>query len=535
MFHNTPTLTRLALRRERTMSTVWVLMLASVLAMIYITFGSAMADEASRTQLAGMMGNPAMVAMCGPVYGQDNFTIGAMYTVMMLLFTAIAVAVANIIFVVRHTRADEEKGRYEVVRSLPVGRLSNLHAAMISAVLVNIVMGLVVALALFLIGRGESSITLNGALLWGTILMAIGLVFASIAALFAQLSSSSRGAKGYSFTALAVSYLLRGAGDAGGIEWLSRISPMGLILRAQPFIENHWWPVPILLLTAVGIAGIAYRLNLRRDIDQGLLPDKSGKPYGGKLLTHHIGLALKLLLPLLIIGIVTMSLTAASYGSIIGDIDGFIKSNAFYKQLLLHVDGFTMPQLFAGMITMQMSIFSLIFLLLYINKAKGEEKEHRSELILSAPIKRASYLNGYAVISFIASIVLQLVTAFSLYVVASQLLNSPADLPLRGLIEANLAYLPAQWAFLGLALFLIGVAPKLTGLIWAAFGVSFFGAMFGNMQGLTWLGNLSPHGMLPQLPMETINWTTVIVMLAVALSLTTLGFIGYRRRDIGVV
>ncbi len=43
----------------------------------------------------------------------------------MLLLTAMAVGIMSILLVTRHTRADEEDGRIEMIRSLPAGRLAN--------------------------------------------------------------------------------------------------------------------------------------------------------------------------------------------------------------------------------------------------------------------------------------------------------------------------------------------------------------------------------------------------------------------------
>lgn len=92
------------------------------------------------------MSNPAMIAMLGPAYGLDNYTNGAMFSQMMLLFTIIAVAIMNIFLVTKYTRKEEEEGRSEVIRSLPVGRLSNLSAVMLAGLLINTVIALVVGL-----------------------------------------------------------------------------------------------------------------------------------------------------------------------------------------------------------------------------------------------------------------------------------------------------------------------------------------------------------------------------------------------------
>ena len=136
LFENTGKFVRFKLRRERIISTIWIV---SLVLFSYVLAAGVpeMFDADARQALVEMLKNPAMVAMMGPIYGADNFTTGAMYSVLMFIWVAMTVAAMNIFLVVRHTRADEEAGRTEVVRSLPTGRLAILNATMITALIVN--------------------------------------------------------------------------------------------------------------------------------------------------------------------------------------------------------------------------------------------------------------------------------------------------------------------------------------------------------------------------------------------------------------
>lgn len=526
-FFNTLILTKLILRRERLNSTLWILITAGFVGFLALGMAEAI-DEASILEMVVIMENPAMVAMIGPIIG---LSYGAFFTTMMLVFTALAVVTMNIMFVVRHTRADEERGRYEVVRSLPTGRLANINATMAAAVLINFALATITGLLLFALGDG--SMCLNGSLLFGAALGSAGLVFAAITAVFAQLSSNSRGAMGYSFMAMGVFYMMRAVGDVSA-EALSLASPLGLIIRAQAYAGNYWWPILILLIATIPIAALAYRLNFTRDIDQGLLPDKLGRAHGGKLLRTPFGLALKLLKISLIVGTVTIFLIGASYGTIMSDIDGFIEANEFYQQLIMAVEGFSMPLLFAGMINFIGSMMALIPALLYMLKARGEEKDIRAELVLATPVHRWKYLGSFAIIAFAASIVLQTLTAVGLWASAISVLPDPAEFPLGSVLLGNLLYLPAQWVMLGITILLIGVLPKATSFIWGAYGFVFLMGMFGRMDIFpAWTQNISPFGYIPQYPMEDITVLPLIVLTVIAAGLTAIGFVGFARRDIG--
>jgi ABC-2 type transport system permease protein len=533
-FDNTMLLTRFILRRERINSTVWILVTALFKAFVVFIFENGIAsDEASRMEMASVIENPAMVAMIGPAYGIENYTMGAMYTNMMLVFTALAVIVMNILFIVRHTRADEEKGRYEVVRSLPTGRMANLNAAMIAAVIINALMAIAVGLALFI--AGDESMCFGGSMLWGALLGVIGLLFAAVAALFSQASSSSRGAIGYSMIIMGIFYMMRAVGDIS-METLSLISPVGLISRAQAYVENYWFPVPVILMISAVIAALAYKLNGKRDIDQGLLPDKKGKAAAGKLLRTPFGLSLKLSKTPLIVGIAVIFLIGASYGSIMGDIEGFIETNEMYRQLMLLDEDFPMLLSFLGMINFIASLMALVPMLLYVLKAKSEEKEIRSELILATPVSRTKYLGGYVIIAFASSVILQLSTAIGLWLSGTAVLDNPADMPLGDLLAANLVYLPALWVIIGIAVFLIGFAPKASGFIWAVYGAVFFIGFIGRTPAFPdWFPKLTPYGYIPQLPMEEANFLALGILTAIAAALTTAGFFFYNKRDINAI
>jgi len=544
------------LRRELIVSSLWIVSLA----LVVVGLGAAMQDvidAEGRKALLGMLENPALVSMMGPAYVLANDTFGALYTTLMMLFTALTVGIMNIFLVVRLTRADEEKGRYEVVRSLPAGRLANLNSTMITAVIVNVILSLIVGLGMFAVG--DEYMGFNGSMLWGASLGATGLVFAAIAALFSQLSSNSRGAKGYSFAALGFFYLLRAPGDMNAdMEILSLISPLGLVLRTQSYAGDYWWPIWVIVGSAAVIFAIAYRLNISRDIDQGIIPARPGRAEGSALTRSPSGLAFKLLKTSLIVWILFMFMLGAAYGTVLGEVDEFIATNDVWQQLMLGpsgvqfaleanlsqeqiVDllraavaeaGYTLPGLFMSAVTNIMGIFAIVPLLLFILKARAEEKDTRAELVLATPVSRYKYLAGYAVIAFASAIMIQLVMALGLYAVGVSVLPNPEDLPLSYMLESNLVYIPAQWVMVGAAILLIGLLPKATGAIWGYFTFTFLVMFLGRMELFPeWMQNLTPFGLVPQLPVEEINFLTLTVLTVIAAGLTAAGFVFYRRRD----
>lgn len=154
LFSGSGKLTRFILRRDRMSILLWLMGIIGFTLLLVPILNNLYSTDEELAVIAQTMQNPAMVALIGPVYGVDNYTNGAMYANMMVLITAIIVAVMNIFLVTRHTRQDEELGRMEVVRSLPVGRLSKLTATLLTAVLINAVLMLAIGFGITAFGAG---------------------------------------------------------------------------------------------------------------------------------------------------------------------------------------------------------------------------------------------------------------------------------------------------------------------------------------------------------------------------------------------
>ena len=559
-FFNTAKLTKFALKRERVTSTVWIVLFGLIV--IGLVPGMYLAiDAESREALLPILEMPAMIGMMGPAYAVGHYGFGPLYTTMMLLFTAFAAAIMNIFLIARHTRADEEKGRFEVLRSLPVGSVSSLGAAMITAVIVNAVLAIVIALGMYSVR--VSGMCFAGSLLWGVSLASVGLVFAAITALFCQLSPSSRGAIGYTFALLGLFYLLRAPGDLNpDLEILSLISPLGLVLRTEAYMSNNWWPIFVLLATACAITALALRFNLKRDIEQGLIPAKPGPASGGLLMKGDLGLTFRLLRPGMIAWIVGMFLLSASYATVLDGIDDFIAGNEMYQMLILgpagipldvleamppeervemmrtlvEMAGYTITELFASMPNSMMGMITIVPIVLIILKAKSEEEAARSELILATPVSRKWHLLWYTGFAFDMAFVLQLVLAIGFFVVGQGVIYDPAELTLGFLLRANLVYVPALWVMIGLTVFIYGIRPKLTGIIWGYFAYTFIVVFFGRMGVFPeFMPYLTPIGFVPDLPVDDITALPLIIMAALGIALSALGIFFYDRRDINVV
>ena len=272
-FAGTAALVRLALRRDRIILVVFVVLLVVLVAASADATVKLYPDSASRISAAtAINGATSTLAMFGPIH--DVTSIGALSTFKMGIMGAIAVAVLALLLVVRHTRSEEETGRLELLGATVVGRRAPLTAALLVAGGASLVSGVGTALGLMAAGLPST-----GSVIMGSGYACLGIAFSAVAGFTAQLTRSSRTAAGLASAVLGASYLLRAIGDAAagdGFGWMSWPSPVGWWQQARPFAGDRWWVLTLLLGLAIVVTAAAYVLGARRDFGAGLLPDRPG-------------------------------------------------------------------------------------------------------------------------------------------------------------------------------------------------------------------------------------------------------------------
>lgn len=528
MFKNTGSLSRLLLRRDRIRIPVWLLALAALTFVVALAFTDLYETDQDRQGIAETMENPAMTAMVGKGYGLDNYTNGAMMAHQMLLFTALAVAIMSILLVARHTRADEEEGRIELIRSLPTGRLSNLHATVIVVCGVNVFLALIVGFGLYALGI--DSMGLEGSLLYGVALGAVGIFFTAVTAVFCQLSENSRGAIGLSFAILGISYLIRAVGDVGdGV--LSWFSPLGWVLGAEVYVNNYWWPIAVTVGASFVLVSLAFYLNAIRDLESGFLPARPGRKHASPLLQGPIGLFLRIQLTGLIAWAIGMYILGVSYGSILGDLESFLEDVDMMQELINPVEGFSLTDQFIPILMTIMAMISTVPALMAMLKLVGEEKKGRTEHILSRAISRTRLMASSLILSIVTSFVMLSLTGIGLWSAGTAVMDD--GIAFGKIYSAAMVYLPALWVMIGITVLLIGLVPRFSGFIWAYLLYSFIVVYLGGLLKFPdWMAKLSPYGHIPQLPVEDMDYIKASVLIIIAAALAVLGFIGYNKRDI---
>jgi ABC-2 type transport system permease protein len=524
-FTGTRALTRLALRLDRVRLTVWVLVIALTPAATAAQYTKLYPTEESLQQVKGVIDNPSLVALNGPLFG---VSIGGLTAWKIGVTEFILIALMNLLTIVRHTRTEEETGRSELIAAGVVGRYALVTAALVTTTLANIAIVLVTTLGLI-----GTKLPVGGAFALALSIGVTGVLFAAVAAVAAQLTESARAAIGISAAVLGVAYLLRALGDTGP-TWVSWLSPIGWAMRIEPFAANRWWVLALIVALLAVFIGAAYGLAGRRDLGAGLLPQRPGPAQAAPGLRSTFALAWRLHRGILTGWVVAMLLSGAVLGGAAAGIGKAHLTNQKMIDLLDRLGGhkglvdaylaavFGIVGLVAAAYTVQATL-----------RLRGEETSGRVEPLLATPTGRIRWAASHLVFAFLGTALLLVAAGLGGGLAyGSQVHDVGGQVP--RLLGASLVQLPAAWVFAGFGAALFGLLPRLSSLAWAALVVCLLVLDLGILLKLNqWVVDVSPFAHVPKLPGGAVTATPLVWLSVVAVALTAAGMAGFRRRDIG--
>ncbi|MFD0687411.1 ABC transporter permease [Actinomadura fibrosa] len=518
-------LLRLGLRRDRVVIPVWVAVLIGFLMTTLSSYRKLYSTQAERDEYAaGLDGNAAARAFFGPV--RDASTGGLTAWRLGMLGLALA-GVMAVLLVIRHTRAEEEEGRLELVGSGAVGRRAPLTAALLVASAAAAVVGALAALVL----AGEGA---GGALAFGLTWTAGGLLFAAVAAVAAQVTENARAARGIAMTVLGVSFLLRAAGDASsGARWLTWASPLGWLGEVRPYAGDRYWILLLPLGVAAALGAAAYALVERRDLGAGLVAPRNGPAAAPPRLRSPLALAWRLQRG----GLAGWAAGFLVYGLVIGGVaDGvgdLVGDNADVGEVLTKLGGQSgIVDAYLATVNGLMGAIAALYGVQAALRLRSEETGGRAEPLLATAVGRLRWAGGHLLVALAGTVVLLLV-----YGTAAGLAYGAAAGGTGGKVAdavgAALAQTPAAWVVSAAALALFGLLPRATQAAWALAGAFVLIGPLGPMLDLDQaVMDLSPFTHVPKLPGGELTATPLAVLAAVAGALVAAGLYGLRRRDI---
>ncbi|MEW2570701.1 ABC transporter permease [Streptomyces sp. NPDC047070] len=511
-------LLRLALRRDRVVIPLWVGVVALMVVSMPGSLKSVYSTAAERAGLAHqMLTNSSLRALYGPVFGDS---LGALAAWRIGAYAGVFAGIMSLVVVVRHTRDEEESGRQEMVSAGMVGRRAPLTAALLTALVANAALALLITAGLA--GQGPS-----GALALGLGTAGVGMVFATAAAVVAQLTESARLAKGLTGGLLGAAFALRAAGDSSvsdGSSVLTWLSPVGWLENLRPFAHERWW---VLLLFAAAVtlqAATAYELAGRRDVGMSFLPTRPG-PAAGRLGTAG-ALAWRLQRGSVLGWSLGFLAAGAAFGGVTKGATDLVGDNERTRQIIERMGGQSgITDAFLATMVGMLGMVAALYVVQSVLRLHGEETSQRAEPVLAGAVGRLRWAGGHLLIAFGGAVLIMLLGGLGLTAGYGQ---SPG--PVLG---ACLVQLPAIWTIGALTVLLYGVSPQVAPAAWAVAGTALL---------LGWIGpaldlpapvlDLSPFGHLPKLPGGEMTWAPVLALTAIAAALLATGLAAFRRRDL---
>ncbi|WP_156744944.1 ABC transporter permease [Mycobacterium sp. 852014-52450_SCH5900713] len=523
-FAGTLGMLRLYLRRDRISLPLWVFLLSVPLATVYVgSIEKVYPTQAARAGFAAsIMASPAQRALYGQVYNDSLGAVGIWKAGMFHLLIAVAV----ILTVIRHTRADEEAGRTELVDSTAVGRYASLTAALLLSFGASIATGVIGAAGLL-----TTDVPAGGSLAFGAALACSGLVFAAVAAVTAQLSPSARFARGAAFAVLAAAFTLRAVGDAGSgaLSWLS---PLGWSLQVRPYAGDHWSVLTLHLTTAVALTAVAYRLLAGRDVGAGLFAERPGPGSAAPALGNVFGLAWRLDRGALLLWTVGLCLYGVLMGSVVHGIGDELGGSDAARDIVVRMGGTSaLEEAFIAVAFTMMGMAAAAFAVSLTLRLHQEEAGQRAEATLAGAVSRARWLASHLLAALVGSSVAMLVSGL-----AGGLVYGAAAGDVGGKVAVVVAsaavQLPAVWLLSAVTVGLFGLAPRFTPVAWGVL-VGFIALyLIGSLAGFSqWLLDLEPFAHIPRVG-AGFTATSLLWLLAIDAALVTLGVMGFRRRDL---
>jgi ABC-2 type transport system permease protein len=512
-------LLRTYVRRDRVMLAAWI----GGGCLLYVSQAKSVDQmyptrEALAQAADSLSANTAMLAMTGPARALD--TLGGQVAWQSAAFGAVVAGLMSMLIVGRHTRAEEESGRGELVRSGALGRLTPLTAAVILAVAANAILGALVVVSLVAYGLPGT-----GSLALGAALTTTGWVFTGVSAVAAQLTFATRAAYAITGAVIGAAYFARAVGDTGpqAVSWLS---PIGWGQATRPFADERWWPLVLSAAATTVLLVLAVWLHGRRDYGAGLWSDRAARlrdrDFGSWRLVRHLQRG-----PLLAWTAAT-AVTGVGYGALATSAEDVVGDSQFSADMFAGpsvTDGFLATALLI------LALFSAAAGVMAAQRPDAEERLHRIDQLLAGPLPRLRWSLQHAAASVVVVVTVLTVAGVSTGIGYAMATGDPADS--WSLLTAALSYAPAALVVTAVVALAHGLSWSAAVIGWLALGWCAVVGMFGPLMDLPeTVAGVSPFEHVATMPAERFDGSGWAVLWCVALLLTAIGQGLLARRDL---
>jgi ABC-2 type transport system permease protein len=479
-------------------------------------------DEFDRAA-ASMAENSAFIAMAGPPRALN--TVGGQVAWQAAAFGAVLAGLMSMFLVVRHTRAEEESGRDELLRSLPIGRVAPLAATANVVLAANLLLGSGIALALIAYGLEPP-----GSIALGLAACLAGLVFAGVTAVAAQLTGGARSTYAITGAVLGVAYALRAVGDVAG-NGVSWASPIGWGQYMRPFAGETWWPALISVAAVLALATTARVLFEHRDVGAGMWPSRPGPARGSVLLASPEGFSWRLQRGAVAGWSLGLLLGGAAFGSIGDDVGELVGDGALAEDMF-GLDRADLVDSFYATSAAMLALIAGGFAISSIARLRAEETSGHSELLLATSVSRERWATAHLLTTLIGT--LAIVALAGVGMGSGYALTTGDAAAIGNLTAATVPHAAAVLVLAAVAWLGYAVRPRFVVAGWVALTWAAVELLFAETFRMpTALRRTSPFAWPAATPAEHLRLAPVLALLAVTLLIVWAGMAAFKRRDLG--
>jgi ABC-2 type transport system permease protein len=516
------------MRVQRRQSIAWTSVIALTGLSTVAGYKSAYATTLQREALArSLSGNIGLQALYGVAHHIDQ--VGGFTEWRLAWFLAPLLALWGLLASTALTRGEEETGRRELVLGAPVSARGLLGSDLVAVTLPIAACGLVFALAITAAGAPAS-----GSFVLGIALALIGLLFAAIGVLAAQLYPDRRHALVAGGAVLGATFLLRIAADGTTtLGWLRWLTPFGWLENVHAFDGADITALLALAVATIVCAGIAVALSARRDFGTGLVTVQTHSRPEAPWFRGLGRFTFKEERVAAISWSVGVGAFALIFGLLAKDVAAFTRGQSQLQKMLeqLGVKHFDRPQDFLGLMFTFITLPIAIYAATQVAGTRTEEASGRLDVLVVQPLSRQRWLVT-RLIAAVLGIVLLAAVAGAMAWVGAAARNSGVGW--RGAAAAAVNCIPAALFFLGAGILLFGLVPRLAS--GAAFGVivvAYLLVLVGELVDVPkWLVSLSPFDHLNPVPAVSIDVTAALLLAGAGAVMAALGVATFVRRDL---
>lgn len=520
-------LIRLILRRDRIWLLLWMLVILSIILGGAVSIEDVYPTvEARQERFDQIMNIPMFMLFQSKAFDTSP---GALATQQAFGGSTILAALGSALFLVRHTRKEEQMGRRELIGSTVIGR----HAPLAAALTVVLGSGMIVA-GVSTIGLIGIGFPMAGSLALGLVVGSAVWIAAAMAAVAAQVTENSGVASMSAFGLFYGFHFVRGISDMGGesLAWLGWLVPNGWLEHVRPFAGERWWVFGLIVVWVILLLRLAFRLVGRRDLGAGLIPSRNGPATAPTGLRNPMGLAWRLQRRMLFFWIGLIIFIAFPTGFIGPSALEEYAQSQWLQEYAAAINVASPADAFFTYLVFIMVFLITMYAIMATLRMRSDEAEGTAEMILTTPVNRWRWAVSHLVFGLGAPMILLVIMGFG-FGLGSGVQSGDLGGDLARMLRLTTSLVPAVWVIVGITMAAFGLLGRGSNVIgWIALAVGIMTEIIVKMKLLPeWLFLvLSPFAHVN--PYYQPNAMTYVVLTLLAAVLVISGFYGLKRRDL---